>query len=89
MSTNLRINLMATALVALALTLGSLVGYFALGGTPTPTEAVVPATDTVCAICMDTTTIGGGGNIGTIPPGTDSITPLIGGGSGGSGGSGH
>lgn len=81
MSTNTRINAIATALVALALVLGAAFGSYVLGGTPTPTEAVVPATDSMCALCVDSVNTGGGGNTGNIP------NPLTGGGTG-TGGSG-
>ena len=81
MSTNARINLIATALVAILFALGGVVGFYALGGTPTPTEAVVPATDSICTICTGGISGGDVGNIGTPPP----ATMLGNGGTGGSG----
>lgn len=89
MSTNTaRVNLMATALVVLALALGSLLGYFALGGKPTPTEAVVPATETVCTVCVTGGGTGSGGNVGSAPPATNgALGGALGGNTGGSGGS--
>lgn len=89
MSTNTaRINLIATALVAFALALGCLVGYFALGGKPAPTEAVVPATETACTMCLTGgATGGGGGNLGSVPPPANgALTGGFGGSTGGSGG---
>lgn len=86
MSTKIARNLMATALVAIALFLGCLVGYFAFGGQPTPTEAVVPSTETVCTLCIDNGGSGGGGNIGNTPPALDNTVGGLGGAtSGGSG----
>lgn len=82
MSTNTRINLMATALVALLFALGGAMGYFALGGQPTPSEAVIPTSDT-CMLCTQSVNGGGGGgtlgSVGNAPSGH-----LIG--TGGSGG---
>lgn len=84
MSTNARINLMATALVVIALTFGSALGYFALGGQPTPSDAVVPTSDT-CMLCVETVggSGGGGGTLGDAPstPPSGLMT-----GTGGSGG---
>lgn len=83
MSTNARINLMATALVVIALTFGSALGYFALGGQPTPSDAVVPTSDT-CMLCVETVGgSGGGGTLGDAPstPPSGLMT-----GTGGSGG---
>jgi hypothetical protein len=87
MSTNAKIRVIATALVAFALVLGAAFGTYVLGGTPTPTEAVIPATDSMCTLCVDTASTGGGGNTGPAP---DSLMTGNGGsggiGSGGSGG---
>lgn len=83
-STNTRINLMATALVAILFALGGAMGYFALGGQPTPSEAVIPASDT-CLLCVESVNGGGGngGRIGNVPSTPADDVKIGTGGSGG------